>query len=61
MHWPPEKVPMHFDRLGNTVSSTIPFVLQQMITDGRLTPGKKLLLIGFGVGYSWAGCSVVWA
>jgi 3-oxoacyl-[acyl-carrier-protein] synthase III len=61
MQWPAEKVPMHFDHLGNTVSSTIPFVLEQMVADGRLTPGKKVMLIGFGVGYSWAGCSVVWA
>ena len=60
MQWPTAKVPVHLERLGNTVSSTIPFVLEQMIADGSLSPGQKLLLAGFGVGYSWAGCSMVW-
>jgi 3-oxoacyl-[acyl-carrier-protein] synthase-3 len=60
MGWPEAKVPLFVENLGNTVSSTIPFVLEQMISDGRLTPGKRLLLVGFGVGYSWAGCAVVW-
>ncbi|MCX7001899.1 MAG: ketoacyl-ACP synthase III [bacterium] len=61
MQWPSTKVPMHIEGIGNTVSSSIPFMLEQMLTDGRLTPGKKILLVGFGVGYSWAGCSVVWS
>jgi 3-oxoacyl-[acyl-carrier-protein] synthase III len=61
MQWPAEKVPVHLERLGNTVSSSIPFALEQMMADGRLTHGKRLLLVGFGVGYSWAGCRVVWA
>lgn len=61
MQWPPEKAPMRVENLGNTVSSTIPFVLEEMAADGRLTPGKRLLLVGFGVGYSWAGCDLTWA
>lgn len=61
MQWPPEKAPMRVENLGNTVSSTIPFVLEEMAADGRLTTGKRLLLVGFGVGYSWAGCDLTWA
>lgn len=38
---------------GNTISSTIPFALKALEEDGRLTPGKVVLLCGFGVGYSW--------
>lgn len=45
---------------GNTVSSTIPIALKQMEQAGRLSDGARLMLIGFGVGYSWAGCMLRW-
>lgn len=41
---------------GNTVSSTIPLLIGDLRNSGRLRPGKRTLLIGFGVGLSWAGC-----
>ncbi|GAA3508750.1 ketoacyl-ACP synthase III [Aquimarina addita] len=49
-----EKNKFHNDmkRTGNTVSSTIPIVLKDKIFDAD----DKILLAGFGVGYSWAGC-----
>lgn len=52
------KLPRCFEAVGNTVSSTIPFVLEDLIADGRIRPGTRLLLIGFGVGLSWAGAAV---
>lgn len=51
-----ERLPLLVEKTGNTVSSTIPLALTQLISDGRLQPGCKLMLIGFGVGYSWAAC-----
>lgn len=39
---------------GNTISSTIPILLKQAICTGRVKPGARLLLIGFGVGLSWS-------
>jgi len=41
---------------GNTVSSTIPIVIDELRRDGRLKYGMHNMLIGFGVGWSWAGC-----
>jgi len=41
---------------GNTVSSTIPIVIDEMRKNGRIRPGTRSLLAGFGVGFSWAGC-----
>jgi 3-oxoacyl-[acyl-carrier-protein] synthase III len=52
------QMPIILADCGNTVSSTIPIVIQRMRMDGRLTAGKRNMLIGFGVGWSWAGC--VW-
>ena len=37
-------------------SSTIPIVIDELRASGRLRPGTRSLLAGFGVGFSWAGC-----
>jgi hypothetical protein len=50
--------PEALEDYGNTVSSTIPILIRDLRQTGRLKPGKQTLLIGFGVGLSWAGC--VW-
>ncbi|MBN2477536.1 MAG: ketoacyl-ACP synthase III [Pirellulales bacterium] len=52
-----ERVPAALQHCGNTVSSTIPLLISNLRDGGRLRPGKQSLLIGFGVGFSWAGCS----
>jgi len=44
------------DKVGNTVSSTIPIALKEAMNEGRINPNEKILLAGFGVGYSWGGC-----
>ena len=43
---------------GNTVSSTIPIALNVVLAEGRLKPGMRLMLVGFGVGYSWGATLV---
>ena len=56
---PEAKVPRYFEDIGNTVSSTIPFVLEKLIANGQMAPGTRIMLIGFGVGLSWAGASIL--
>ncbi len=51
------KVPTALEDCGNTVSSTIPLLMRRLREGGQLRPGKKSLLIGFGVGLSWDGCT----
>jgi 3-oxoacyl-[acyl-carrier-protein] synthase-3 len=55
-----EKMPIMMAHSGNTVSSTIPVLLKDLETAGRLKKGQCLMLLGFGVGYSWGGCIVHW-
>ena len=45
----------HIDMLeyGNTVSNTIPIALKDSWDRGLIKTGDKVLLAGFGVGYSW--------
>ncbi len=50
------RMPICLARYGNTVSSTIPILINELRGDGRLTPGMRNMLVGFGVGWSWAGC-----
>jgi 3-oxoacyl-[acyl-carrier-protein] synthase III len=58
MKIPTAKAPYFFENIGNTVSSTIPFVLENMYAKGELNSGKIAVLLGFGVGLSWAGCTI---
>jgi 3-oxoacyl-[acyl-carrier-protein] synthase-3 len=51
-----ERLPQALEEYGNTVSSTIPILIDDQRRTGQLRPGKRCLLIGFGVGLSWAGC-----
>ncbi|OQC49227.1 MAG: 3-oxoacyl-(acyl-carrier-protein) synthase 3 [Tenericutes bacterium ADurb.Bin024] len=45
----------HIDMLnyGNTVSNTIPIALKDSLDQSKINNGDKVLLAGFGVGYSW--------
>lgn len=52
---PKEKLLIYIENTGNTVSSTIPIALQNAIENGRCKRGDKILIAGFGVGFSWGG------
>jgi 3-oxoacyl-[acyl-carrier-protein] synthase-3 len=43
---------------GNTVSATIPIAIKQSLDRGVVKKGDKVLLCGFGVGYSW-GAAII--
>jgi 3-oxoacyl-[acyl-carrier-protein] synthase-3 len=45
---------------GNTVSCTIPIALKQAADVGRLRRGDLVMLVGFGVGYSWGATLLRW-
>jgi 3-oxoacyl-[acyl-carrier-protein] synthase-3 len=51
-----ERAPIRMEQVGNTVSSTIPILIDDMRREGRLKVGDCAMLVGFGVGWSWAGC-----
>jgi len=55
---PKEKLPVCMADCGNTVSSTIPIALKTLEQEGRLVRGMQLMLVGFGVGYSWGATMV---
>jgi 3-oxoacyl-[acyl-carrier-protein] synthase-3 len=58
---PKEKFCIAVRDCGNTVSCTIPIALRQAQNNGRLRPGMLVMLVGFGVGYSWGASLVQWS
>jgi 3-oxoacyl-[acyl-carrier-protein] synthase-3 len=45
---------------GNTVSCTIPIALKQAAEEGRIQSRHLVMLVGFGVGYSWGATLIRW-
>ena len=46
--------------LGNTAGASIPTLLAQAWREGRIRPGSRTLLCGFGAGLSWGMISIRW-
>jgi 3-oxoacyl-[acyl-carrier-protein] synthase-3 len=55
---PEEKFFYFLENCGNTVSSTIPIALKEALAQNKINNSNRILLAGFGVGYSWAGCVI---
>lgn len=47
------KVYLNLDKVGNTVSASIPIALKFAEMEGKLNKGDLILISGFGVGLSW--------
>ncbi|NLS98075.1 MAG: ketoacyl-ACP synthase III [Planctomycetaceae bacterium] len=57
---PEEKFVYALEDCGNTVSATIPIALRCALGEGRLHGGDLVMVVGFGVGYSWAAALLRW-
>lgn len=55
---PEEKFVIDLEDIGNTVNCTIPIAIARSTSRGLISPGNKLMLVGFGVGLSWGSCMV---
>jgi 3-oxoacyl-[acyl-carrier-protein] synthase-3 len=57
---PAERFFVSMSHCGNTVSCSIPIALKDAIESGRIANGDRVMLVGFGVGYSWGGTLIRW-
>lgn len=57
---PEEKFFVSMNDVGNTVSSTVPIALSRAVEANRIQAGDRVLLVGFGVGYSWGATLIRW-
>ena len=57
---PPERFCVDMEDVGNTVSCTIPIALKRSIDAKKIKNGALVMLVGFGVGYSWGATLMRW-
>ena len=50
---PMEKVVVTVNQHGNTSAASIPLAFDTAVRDGRVKPGHKILIEGFGGGFTW--------
>jgi 3-oxoacyl-[acyl-carrier-protein] synthase-3 len=55
-----DRVVINVDRYGNTSSGSIPLALAEAQADGRLQPGKLVLMTGMGAGLTWGSALMRW-
>ena len=58
---PTEKMFTNLDRYGNTSAASIPIALCEAVEQGRLLPGQRAVLVGFGAGLTWGAALLEWA
>ncbi len=55
-----DKFCIYMEDTGNTAGVTIPLALEHLDKKNKLQNGMNILLLGFGVGYSWCGTIIKW-
>lgn len=60
MAYPLDQTLVSADILGNTSSASIPLAIWLALKEGKIVPGNKLLLYGFGGGLTHAGIIIDW-
>jgi 3-oxoacyl-[acyl-carrier-protein] synthase-3 len=56
----PSRTAMVLETTGNTSAASIGLALDAAVRSGRVAPGDRLLLSGFGAGMTWASAVVTW-
>ena len=57
---PEHKFISNFEEVGNTVSCSIPIALETAAALGTFEKGDKIVLLGFGIGFSCIGTVIEW-
>jgi len=60
LRMPMDKVVHTVAHHGNTSAASIPLALDVAVRDGRIQSGDKILLEGFGGGFTWGSALISW-
>lgn len=58
LKFPSDKVPINIDRYGNTGPVSLPLLLSEWMFHHQGSMGERLVMVGFGVGYSWGAAAL---
>jgi 3-oxoacyl-[acyl-carrier-protein] synthase-3 len=54
------KVYNNLDRYGNTSAASVPLALDEACAEGRVQPGSRVVLSGYGAGLAWGTALLRW-
>lgn len=57
---PMDKFMVNLERYGNTSTASIPIATVEAVQQGKLRPGDKIVLVGFGAGLTWGAVAIEW-
>ncbi|MGA2111229.1 MAG: beta-ketoacyl-ACP synthase III [Anaerolineales bacterium] len=57
---PLERFVVNVDRYGNTSTASIPIAVCEAVEAGKIKPGNRIVLVGFGAGLTWGSAMIEW-
>ncbi|MGF1504184.1 MAG: beta-ketoacyl-ACP synthase III [Anaerolineae bacterium] len=57
---PMDRFFVNIEKYGNTSTASIPLAVVEALESGRVGPGDRLVLVGFGSGLTWGAALVEW-
>lgn len=60
MKLPAEKFPVNIENYGNISSASVPILLDEMLGEGKIKSGTRLLITAFGAGLTTGTCVMIW-
>lgn len=57
---PRDKVHANVRKYGNTSAGSVPLAMDEAILTGKIAPGKKVVMSGFGAGLAWGTLLMNW-
>lgn len=55
-----DKFYINIDRYANMSSASIPVAMDEAVRSGRVKRGDKIVMIGFGAGFTWGAALIEW-
>ena len=60
LNLPKDKIVVNIHKYGNMSVATIPVALHELEEEGKLQPGKIIVMVAFGAGFTWASTVYRW-
>jgi 3-oxoacyl-[acyl-carrier-protein] synthase-3 len=60
LHIPRERVFCNLQHYGNTAAGSVPLALHEACSEGRIGPGQRVVIAGYGAGLSWGAAVIRW-